>query len=78
MKIQEQIRQEAKDYAICYDGFGYDLGICEDIFTDGAEWMQEIMINKACEWLKDKLDYCEIDCRDEEKFFKDFKKAMEK
>lgn len=36
-----------------------------------------ISLNKACEWLKDKLDYCEIECYDEKKFIEDFKKAME-
>ncbi len=41
-------------------------------FKFGANWA----IEKACEWLKDKLDYCEIECYDEKKFIKDFKEAM--
>ena len=36
-----------------------------------------ISLNKACKWLEDKLDYCEIECYDEEKFINDFKEAME-
>ena len=33
-------------------------------------------IDKVCEWLEDKLDYCEIECYDEKKFINDFKEAM--
>ena len=46
-------------------------------FIEGAIWADNTMIDKACEWLKDILDYCEIDCRDEENFLNDFKEAME-
>ena len=47
-----EIRKEAKSYAFRNDGYGYDLNTCEDIFSDGAEWMKELIIQKACEWLK--------------------------
>ena len=52
MTREEQIRQKAKSYAFENDGYGYDLNTCEDIFTDGAEWMEEQMINKASHWLE--------------------------
>lgn len=52
-------------------------------FIKGAEWMQEMMIEKAVEWLKEELCYCFgvvetltlYDSVDE--FINDFKQAME-
>lgn len=39
--MTSEIRKEAKAYAFRNDGYGYDLNTCEDIFSDGAEWMYE-------------------------------------
>ena len=44
--------------------------------TDIEYTRTDAFIEKACEWLNDKLDYCEIECYDEKKFIKDFKEAM--
>jgi hypothetical protein len=87
MTIQEQIRQQAKAYAFDNDGFGYDLNTCEDIFTDGAEWMQEQMMAKAQEFFDEDLFEEEIDedgnyvcsahANSIGEFFENFKNAME-
>lgn len=75
-----KIRQQAKSYAFDNDGFGYDLNTCEDIFTDGAEWMEEQMIEKFCKWFK--REYEDIGIRyirgyEAEDYFDDIKQAME-
>lgn len=52
-------------------------------FIQGAEWADETMIKKACEWLKDNAnDYLDWydweECRlDTDTLLYDFKKAME-
>lgn len=28
----------------------------DEAFEDGAEWMQKMMIDKACEWIKEHID----------------------
>lgn len=40
--MKELIREKAKEYAFENDGFGYDLNTCEDIFTEGAEWIYDM------------------------------------
>lgn len=73
----KEIQEKAKAYAFDNDGFGYDLNTCEDIFTDGAEWVEEQMIAKAVKWLsywynEDTQSYMTKEDID------DFKKAMER
>ena len=55
--MKNEIRKEAKAYAFRNDGCGYDLNTCEDIFSDGAEWADNTMLEKACEWLEDNYPY---------------------
>lgn len=53
MTRRKEIIAEAKKHE--YDwGVDVDRFDVPDIFAKGAEWMQEIMIEKACEWLKNK------------------------
>lgn len=59
MTRREEIIAEAKKHE--YDwGVDVDRFDVPDIFAKGAEWMQEIMIEKACEWANKRfdLDYC--------------------
>lgn len=48
-------------------------------FIQGAEWADETMIKKACEWLQAKNKMCmfEIEMILGKNFIEDFKKAME-
>ena len=53
-----------------------------DCFEAGAEWMQETMIEKACEWLKLNAEDYVVTCYDKgeldsEGLLMDFRKAME-
>lgn len=51
------------------------------------EWADETMIDKACEWLKSRLNYvedyigdlqvCSVDCETVEEFITAFRQAME-
>lgn len=73
MEREKQARQAIIDWQ--YDGSEpetFEVG-----FLEGVKWADKTMIDKACEWLEDKVDYCEIDCGDEDKFINDFKQAME-
>ena len=72
MTRKEEIIAEAKKHE--YDwGVDVDRFDVPDIFAKGAEWMQEIMIEKACEWLM--LYGCEY--ATEEVMVEHFRKAME-
>lgn len=56
--MTNEIRKEAKAYAFRNDGYGYDLNTCEDIFSDGAEWMYK-------EFEKNRLVACDNQTEEE-------------
>ena len=68
---KEEISLKADEYSKEYDGSAYyRYG-----FYDGAEWMQERMIEKAAEWLY--IYYSTLDrCKSFEDAWKHFEQAM--
>ena len=46
-------------------------------FLQGAKGADKTMIDKACEWLKDHIDFEHNYPNSKEEFINDFKKAME-
>ena len=48
---REAIEQQAKSYTLAIFDKLDDLSDITDAYVDGAEWMQEIMIEKACKWI---------------------------
>lgn len=48
---RETIEQQAKSYTLAVFDELDDFSDVTQAYIDGAEWMQEIMIEKACEWM---------------------------
>lgn len=71
MTREQQIENEAYRVSNNSDEF--------NSFIQGAEWADETMIKKACEWLQAKNKMCmfEIGMILGNNFIEDFKKAME-
>lgn len=76
MKREEQIEKEAK--RVSYNGDEFHS------FIQAAEWADETMMEKICEWLETidfEMEYMYNDDGytffDEEKFIKDLRKTME-
>lgn len=79
--------EKATELGIKYQTPCHGVGDCEfearQAALEMAEWKEEQMIDKACEWLKENIHkYKEYDesgfYHEKSKFlFKDFKKAME-
>lgn len=77
---RETIEQQAESYTLAVFNELDDFSDATQAYIDGAEWMQEEMMDKACEWIianmpnyvnfEDGLLY-EVDMAD------DFRKAME-
>lgn len=79
---REAIEQQAKSYTLAIFDKLDDLSDITDAYVDGAEWMQEIMIEKACEWLKLNAEDYIVTCYDKgeldsEGLLMDFRKTME-
>lgn len=72
MTREEEIKKEAHRVSCNGDEFSS--------FILGAEWADETMIDKACEWLKEKNKMCmyELEMILGRNFIEDFKKEMEK
>ena len=72
MTRNEEINKEAHRVSCNGDEFSS--------FILGAEWADETMIDKACEWLKEKNKMCmyELEMILGRNFIEDFKKEMEK
>jgi len=71
MKRVEEIEKEANRVSHNGDEF--------NSFIQGAEWSDKTMIEKACEWLKEKNKMCmyELEMILGRNFIEDFKKKME-
>lgn len=67
MKREEQIEKEAKRVSYNSDEF--------NSFIQAAEWADETMIEKACEWLIQQEEMIGISFEND--FIERFKKAME-
>ena len=84
MTRRETIEQQAKSYTLAVFDELEDFSDVTQAYIDGAEWMQETMIEKACEILKNvTVTYnrrffgkCEENIFDAD-FIKEFRKAME-
>lgn len=81
--------EKAREYAQLhlYDGDQVQLYVeCHNgkiaAFKAGAEWKEQQMIEKVCEWLKNNagehiyFDECDNEWYDAEELIEDFKKAM--
>lgn len=64
MNREEEILNKAIDYSeieenfLEYDDCGYvcnDKEFIEQAFIEGAKWADKTMIEKACNWLKDRI-----------------------
>lgn len=87
MTREEEIKKEAKNKYPYIKGLPQTLAH-QEIFTEGAKWADETMIEKVCEWIKENIDiyakvvinpkshYPEIVMCDT--FEKNFKKAIGK
>ena len=81
---RETIEQQAKSYTLAVFDELEDFSDVTQAYIDGAEWMQETMIDKACEILKNvTVTYnkrffgkCEENAFDSD-FIKEFRQAME-
>jgi hypothetical protein len=51
MKRRETIEQQAKSYTLAVFDKLEDFSDVTQAYIDGAEWMQETMIEKATQWL---------------------------
>jgi hypothetical protein len=82
MTQREEIEQQAKSYTLAVFDELDDFSDITQAYIDGAEWMQETMIEKACKWLLN-IDFDGQEFRDcDESFNNDllvdaFRKAME-
>lgn len=75
MTREEQIIEEAQKHGLnCMSRINY-----QDGFIEGAKWADKTMIEKACEWLKEKNKICmyELEMILGGNFIEDFKKKME-
>ena len=75
MKREEEI-QKLIDEEMGIDNYGssdYQVGV-----HDGVKLADKTMIEKACEWLKDNIDFEHNYPNSKEELINDFKKAMEK
>lgn len=77
MTREEQITETAKEYYNPKTGIPCSLQMRVGFIT-GAQWADETMIEKACEWLQEKNKMCmfEIEMILGNNFIEDFKKAM--
>lgn len=81
---RETIEQQAKSYTLTVFDELDDFSDVTQAYIDGAEWMQETMINKVCEILKNvTVTYnkrffgkCEENAFNAD-FIKEFRQAME-
>lgn len=81
-KTKKHIAEEAKRFSFLYPSESKEM-----FFIYGAEWAEKIMLDRACEWLKENIDlysynafsirsgYTEITLTDE--FETAFRQAME-
>lgn len=84
MKNKEKEKtNSAVEYAKQFN-LGSEYNIAFDSFIEGANWSDEhprkglVDIDKACEWLKDNIDYyVNKDFMSIDEFIGKFKKAME-
>lgn len=56
MTRREEIEQQAKSYTLAVFDELDDFSDITQAYIDGAEWMQETMIEKACEWITEHID----------------------
>lgn len=79
MTREEEIRQAARNYFDNYmDGLKGEVLTVQQTFEDAAKWADEIMIRKACEWMKNEIsNYVDYDGGIDDDLITDFKKAME-
>jgi hypothetical protein len=78
MRREKQIIKEAESLIDPYEMFidwEYERGLKEG-FVKGAKWADDTMIDKACEWLEDKLRMY-AGCSDTADLVDSFRKAME-
>ncbi len=78
MKREEEIRQEMSKIASTHPD--WTKNDCMRMgFREGAKWADETMIEKACDWLKEKNQMCmyELEMILGGNFIEDFKKAMD-
>ena len=75
------IKEKAKAYSLSIAQNEERQKYCEEDFAKGAKWMQEKMIDKACEWLKSVMLDDDIygvgnNVENLKELINDFKKAM--
>lgn len=80
--------EKAKEIAKKYQTPCHGMGDCEfeayQSALEAMEWKEQILIDKACEWLKENKEHPLIGCEDTglsgfltEEFIAEFRKAME-
>lgn len=79
MTRDEEIRRAAGNVAIRDNkgqyAHGFLMQALREAFTEGAEWADRTMIERACQWLKENLDdYLDVGVTF---LVSDFKKAMQ-
>ena len=77
MTREEQIRQKAYDFAFYTSSIRPELNA--DSFIQGAQWADQTMLDKVCEWLKENADLYVSDFTgslDEERLIKHLKQSM--
>lgn len=88
MTREEEIINAGVEYTesrrpMCIGGQSYSYEIFQmnrnHAFEDGAKWADNTMIEKACEWLKEKNKMCmyELEMILGRNFIEDFKNKME-
>ena len=75
MTRREEIEQQAKSYTLAVFDELDDFSDVTQAYIDGAEWMQETMIDKATQWLFENV-YDYLIPEDQERV-ESFSKAME-
>ena len=80
MKRKEEIEQQAKSYTLAVFDELEDFSDVTQAYIDGAEWMQEKMLDEACECII-KLHNWPVQYEEfakfQEEFITAFRKAME-
>ena len=75
MKRREEIEQQAKSYTLAVFDELEDFSDVTQAYIDGAEWMQEKMIEKATQWLFENV-YDYLNPEDQERV-ESFRKYLE-
>ena len=81
---KDKLHKAANEYANSIAQHDERKTYCSEDFIAGAKWSYNMMINKACEWLKENKDHPLIGCEDPclsgyltDEFIEHFKKTME-